>query len=424
MRAPKVLIINFHSYRNTGDLAILARTVAGIKARLPPAELTVVTDDPAVPLQLPAPLASVHFVPSLRWVVERGHGSANAGRVVTTTASLAICLWRSPSAVQRPFQRGDLAPLLHAFANADVILSSGGGYLYGSKRGMIVNWAMLSLLLSCAAGKPLWALPQSLGPFASSAQACIVGALLRRARRVYVRERQSLEVARALRVRNAELVPDLVIGLPSSGVRPQDMPATPHSKKKEEVWIGLTALDWAGHTQFFASQEEYERQLVAFVDAAVRKLHAEVFLFPQCWGPGPFEDDRRALQRIFQQVRQSQVYVCEPQLNPQVLQSLYGTMDLMVGTRLHSVLMALNERVPGIAIGYLPKSWGVLSMLGLERFHLPIEQLACSELVRMAEECLQNHGSLRESIHDRMVAASLAVERTLDQVCTEISGVL
>jgi colanic acid/amylovoran biosynthesis protein len=107
-----------------------------------------------------------------------------------------------------------------------------------------------------------------------------------------------------------------------------------------------------------------------------------VTLFAQCRGPSQSEDDRRVVRRLDEQVGCSQrIVLVEDALTPEALQAAYGQMDYFVGTRMHSVILALNAGVPALAIGYLAKTAGIMEDLGLAHRCLDIGTLTDKTLI-------------------------------------------
>jgi colanic acid/amylovoran biosynthesis protein len=107
-----------------------------------------------------------------------------------------------------------------------------------------------------------------------------------------------------------------------------------------------------------------------------------VVLFAQCCGPSAAEDDRQVNARLFARAAQpDRVLVIAEALPPDVLQAAYGQMDYFIGTRMHSVILALNAGVPALAIGYLHKTRGVLDELGLSDYCYDIEMLTAETLI-------------------------------------------
>jgi len=69
------------------------------------------------------------------------------------------------------------------------------------------------------------------------------------------------------------------------------------------------------------------------------------------------------------------------------IQKLYSYYDLVIGTRFHSVIFALNENTPSIAIAYGGnKSYGIMQDIGLPEYVIGIEKVTSFELDLLVEK--------------------------------------
>jgi len=70
------------------------------------------------------------------------------------------------------------------------------------------------------------------------------------------------------------------------------------------------------------------------------------------------------------------VIVNEKHLSPQELLEVCSAQDLLIGTRLHSVYLAVNVETPVIAIAYHHKVADFMKMVGLANRTISIDTLA------------------------------------------------
>ena len=173
-----VLVLNAHSPKNAGDLAILQAVVATLRAAYPGANLTVTMNDPDRE-GLPSGRALCRFVYALggahrrtgRVDLAQMAGSLYAGVLLAAAVlfRLAGLRWLP----RNPLRRG----ALEALYDADVVIVFGGGHLYARRRFNIAfAWLWLGLSLAPLMGKPLVFLPQSFGPLpAACSRRCCAG---------------------------------------------------------------------------------------------------------------------------------------------------------------------------------------------------------------------------------------------------------
>lgn len=385
----KIVILNNHSILNAGDYAILLETLALLEASFPGAQVALVFNDHASarrelpgyrvlesPLSLVAPLTAAGtyaFAPRPR------RAAVAASLLLGAMARRA----RLPIAPLPAPQRA----LISALAEADLVLACGGGYLYAASVEETLGWfgfSVLGMLLTLLLGRPLALLPQSIGPLHGRRQRLVARLIARQARLTCVRERISLQTLQSLGAAGRALItPDLAFGHASAPpdearalLRRYGMAEAPEGRA-----IGVTALNWAGQNHTFAAQARYERAITDAIDALTARGDT-VAIFAQCCGPSAAEDDRIVARRIGAAARHpARVAVIDEPLPPPLLQAAYGCMDAFVGTRMHSVILAINAGVPAVAIGYLHKTAGVLAEAGLSERALDISSITGEQIV-------------------------------------------
>jgi colanic acid/amylovoran biosynthesis protein len=388
----KILLINNHSLLNAGDYAILAETLRMLEERFPEAQIGLVFNDTA-PVSAALPGYEVHGAP-LTWAApldERGqYMFINRWLRLLYLALLALAAlaYRASGYLPRVFADRRKHGLLRAFAAADLVLACGGGYIYapGSGDGLsgwfgfMLSGCVLALLM----GKPLVLLPQSIGPLHDDFQRRAVRWVVRRAQLTCVRERRSLDLLQQLGCAQRALrLPDMAFGAPSGLAAPAlalldhaGRPAMPYA-----FCVGMTVLNWSGQSFTFTRQEAYEHAMLGCIDTLTAR-GGVVVIFAQCRGPSVAEDDRHVGARLRARAAMPErVFLIEEPLPPPALQAAYAQMDYFIGTRMHSVILALNAGVPALAIGYLHKTSGVLEELGMADHCYDINTLTAAQLI-------------------------------------------
>ena len=386
-----ILLINNHSIENAGDYAILLETLRVLEQSFPGARVALSFNEPeAARAALPgypiyrAPLAwslwldrqrSFHLLP--RW------------RRLLLLAALVMgaLLYRLGGRWPAWLPGREQRELLHAYAESDLVLACGGGYIYapGPNQGIagVFTQTILGCLLALLMGKPLVLLPQSIGPLHDDLQRRLTRWLVRGARLTFVREGESLRLLERLGcAERALLAPDMAFGMASGAPAEAArlLEALLPSERRGPL-VGMTALNWSGQNYTFEGQSAYEQALLGCIDALTAQ-GATVVLFTQCAGPSDTEDDRLVSARLRAQAAcPARVLLIDRPLPPDLLQAAYGQMDYFIGTRMHSVILALNAGVSALAVGYLHKTRGVLGDLGLAERCLDITSVSADELV-------------------------------------------
>ncbi len=382
-----ILLINVHSSRNAGDAALVQVTLEQLQQNFPGCRLTLSMDDPSSHLGSEPTTGSI-----FAWVLQPMPGGAarwNLPRLAWLLPGSLLPVW-SQRLLGRAFYGltpASLRPILQAYLEADLVISKPGGFLYSSGSGLVLALAAYSLALALLAGKPVYLFPQSLGPLHRPWEGRMLRWVLERIRIVMLREPVSLRLAQAMGVRNPRclLVPDLAFAMPAAGqeVGAEWLRSQGLDPQDGRPRLGMTMVNWGAQNRRFGQQQAYESACAAAARWFVQQCGGQVILFPQVWGPLESQDDRIPARRAAAQLADlgEAVFVVENPLPQELLKSVYGWMDLFIGTRMHSNIFALSQGVPVIAIGYLHKTQGIAEMAGLAQWVLEIDQVDDALLV-------------------------------------------
>lgn len=368
-----ILLINVHSARNAGDAVLNEAAVAQLQAYFPHATITLAMNDPESASLLHA--QGVQAVGAfLYWAKQRGRG-----RTGWDWRTLPHLLWESWHFVRRPRSSGaPWANLLEAYATADLVISCPGNFLYSSGRiGLPFLLSIYTLAVAIWLGKPVYMMPQTIGPLARGWERALVGWVLRHLRLAFVRDALSQELVRQLAPTAAvHLAPDVAFAFPTPELAPAQRLLASHGVQGGQTpCLGVTLINWGAQKRHFGQQAQYEAAVTAAIRAFVAETGGQVVLFSQVQGPQTADDDRIPAQRVFAQLGDlgGRVIFLPQEIPPHTLKAAYSQMDLFLGSRLHSNIFALSSGVPVVAIQYQYKTRGIMEMLGMGQWVLPIE---------------------------------------------------
>lgn len=386
---PRILLINLHSSWNAGDDALTLEALRQLKAQFPGALFTLAMNDPE---SYAGPGKAVGSFAS--WVKPIGKDGASRWRwkafpSLIGRSLLALAGYRLTGSPWLLGLHGERRVLLQAYFQADLVISSAGNFMYTSgKVGLPFLLALFSIWYGACAGKPLYTLPQTLGPFRRKWESYLAKRVLGKMRLVLMRDPISMVLWEAWNVRHArgELWPDLAFAFDVAG-REQEARALltrcgiPADRRAP--LLGVTLIHWGAQSRQFSGQQLYEEAVAAAIRTFLATFGGRAVLFGQVRGPTAAEDDLVPARRVLGLLHDwgARVAVVEERVPSDVLKGAYGHVDMLLGTRLHSNIFALSEGVPIVAIGYQYKTRGVLRMLGLERWMLDIEQVSEETLV-------------------------------------------
>ncbi|NTW88273.1 MAG: hypothetical protein HGB26_03935 [Desulfobulbaceae bacterium] len=272
---------------------------------------------------------------------------------------------------------------------SDAVVSKGGSFLYslkGINGDLFLIRMLMQLVVPIRFGKPVFIFCQSVGPFENIASRILFKWVISRVKGCYLRETGCLKYFNQY-------------GFDKSKVSVVTDAAFYYSKTIKEKKISYGVLKKVGITarpHVFINTEgkdNYINALVDYVIWVVKSKGAKVYLVPQVIGPSNQEDDRVALAEIYNRLPHEILDGVEwisDNLSPAQLIEVYRELDLLVGTRLHSVIFALCSGTKVIGIAYHgTKSQGILGDLGISSNVLSIESISSKELIE-ATNALDN----------------------------------
>ncbi len=399
-----LLLIGNHTCANRGDCAILRGLIHEIERQRPGAKITIVSRSPAVAAQMLE--RPVEADPFAHW---HRNDSANfpgkdrlASRLLPLVMWFALRTgWRWPiKLLPQSFRRQ-----VEALRKYDAVIQVGGSFfvdLYGAGQ---FEYPFAALL----AGRPLFLAGHSLGPFNSNLSNRLARMLLGGARSVALRE----PVSRALIERSRLPTENVTSGADTAwAVPPSERTREPlawlRERREERPLIAITMRELAPFDRRLnTTQEIYEAAFATLVKSLIDAGY-DVVAASTCTSIGNYpRDDRQNALRVAALVnRPDRFHVAMEELDDVALGELFAVCSLLIGTRLHSAIIAMNFGTPAVALNYEHKSEGVMRQLGLPELSHPVQALLDGSLTAQVMTLLESPDTWR-----RKVAAAVERER-------------
>ena len=310
-----------------------------------------------------------------RVVVSGYYGFGNAGDEVILAALLralngheVTVLSHAPEVTRaehgvRAEPRASLPGVLRALARCDLLVSGGGGLLQDATGPASVPYYLGIVMLARALGKPVMVYAQGIGPLGAGwARRSL--RLLRGAAAITVRDAESAEWLRAAGVPPAriEVTADAALALPpprrtAEANPPPELAAL--GVRRGERAVALAPRPY-GDGRFAA-------KLAAVADALQDRLGARAVLVPM-----QLPEDVAACERIAAAMRRP-APVLRQRPVPARYAEVFAGFDLVVGMRLHALILATLARAAPVGLSYDPKIDAFLEGLGTPRFGLPLD---------------------------------------------------
>lgn len=319
---------------------------------------------------------------------------------------------------------------LRRLKNAQAVIVKGGGFIhaYGKATDFYTMYfSLFHVKLAQRLGKKVIIFPNSIGPVKGIFTRIFVGKVLRNTKLITVREQVSKDYLKSNMGLETLLFPDLGFFLKSKDV--QNGSAYLKSKgipvgEKKIVGITLRPYRFPKSENPKLSYQNYISEIVSFVKT-ICSQNVHVIFFAHTLGPSAHEDDRLALRDVIDTLdgttQKNTTYIEDADHDCRDLQDMYTHLDVMVGTRFHSVIFALNSFVPCIAIAYGGnKSFGIMNDMGLNEYVFPIEKFTKDDLIISYNKILDNEHDYKEKI--KVYKEYLAKQRV--ELCNKVSEFL
>src|SRR5207237_880417 len=142
-----------------------------------------------------------------------------------------------------------------------------------------------------------------------------------------------------------------------------------------------------------------EPELAAGLDRFLSVHDASVVFVPFQRLATSREDDTGISRRVIDYMRyKDRAELIESELQPHEIVDLFRSCDLVVGMRLHSMIMAILAGTPAIALSYDPKVDHVMERTGLTRFSIDLKSLDQKQLAYQITIALAASADIRTQI--------------------------
>jgi polysaccharide pyruvyl transferase WcaK-like protein len=338
---------------------------------------------------------------------------ARAARVTGKSLGLLV------SPVRNRLRRDDES--VRVLAGSDLVLTRGGAFIAaaGPPPNPTLQLAYWPLLFARQEGVSYGITGEGIGALDSRWARWLTRAVLRDAALVGVRDELSRKI-----LLDAGLRPDAVVTMLDNAFWVE-----PGGKERVEAILGREGL--AG-SRFLAvtcrpwkRSQKYLGELAAAIDRTLEEGDFDrVALVPNALHPEGLDPDDRAETRSLLGLleRRDRAVVIDDDLGPDELVSFYGAASLVVGTRLHSTILALVGGTPVVAVSYQPKAQGVFGLVGLGESVLPIGSLERGQTVGVMRRALEGQHHVPPRIAELRREGDLVLEATLRRVAQGGSG--
>ena len=321
-------------------------------------------------------------------------------------------------------------PALDQLLRSEVVVAISGGDSFSDIYGMSrLFYVCLPQILAIAAGRPLVLLPQTVGPFATGKGRALARFILRRAKHIYSRDRESLaEVSRLLgrEASNASLAYDMGFALepipPESSVVDQ---LRQLRSRGTLVGLNVSGLLYAGGytgRNEFGLSDDYKGLVSRLLSSLMALEGVQVLLVPHVLGsPQSNESDLTACQRVYDEFASScggRLHYLPGDYDHHGIKFMIGQCDFFLGSRMHACIAALSQSVPAVGLAYSRKFAGVFETIDCGELVIDLTTVSTEEVLTRVNLL---YGQRRE-IQERLRAQMPGVKGSVLDLFKEISA--
>lgn len=351
----KIVVSGYHGYNNTGDEAVLEAFIDFLRSRMPDVEVVVLSADPKL-------TAETYKVKSVG--------------------------------------RFDLLAVFGELRRCDLLVSGGGSLLQdvtGTKSipyylGIIAMARMLKVKVSIFA--------QGIGPVSRSFFKRAIYRAFKRVDSISVRDRGSLQFLRSIGVDRTDVH---VVSDPAFCLNPVEVPDRLAGKVDENT-IVFAVRKWNGLIR--------EETVASCIDRMCERIGTKAVLMAF-----QSDEDLKFAEGIAEMSR-SAVEVVSCNLDPKIVEGIISHAGLVVGMRLHSLILAVSCSVPCAGISYDPKVDEFFKGLGLDEV-VSLDDMAVEDDggTEMLCDLVERSWYERKALHDRLEDRVLDMKNLAFKAC-------
>jgi colanic acid/amylovoran biosynthesis protein len=416
------IVIRGGGFENKGAEAMLRVVQRELGKRLPAASFHATVSPPEASYAYRSGITPVYHAPSLR---------GDLSGMVPFAAQIRNLLRsrKNPDFARAVKTNARAADEIHAIGSIQGVVDI-SGFSYSDAwgtGGFEYAWPWLE---HCKIKqKPYLFLPQAWGPFEKPAVARWAQKLCQAADMVVSRDAESSEHLAGLRAAsNTRLrqAPDIAFrfhGAPG---------ATGRAVLKglgiegDRPVIGIVPnMQVFKRTAGTGGANQYINHLIGLVNYATACLKADVLLVPnEIRVPGSqWPDDRYLCGMIASHVQEpARCFSLSDYFPSETVKALLGQLDLLIASRFHSLVFALSQGIPVLALGWSHKYQELLRPFGLEEFIIDHDKLDTDKVFTITEAAWKNREGTGTSIRNTLPGLQDQVDGLFDEVAAVLSG--
>ena len=328
--------------------------------------------------------------------------------------------------IVKPFLNKNIKESLSLYEKCNSCFVKGGGFLHDYSGGIIgiytIYYQLYHIKLALKLHKKVYIMPNSFGPFKSKIAKKMVNKVLDKCKIVTARESISASKDRNGLDRDIELYPDIAFFLEQTNKEHiiKYLESKFKLNFKNNEYIAITVRPY----RFYESdnpEEEYKKYKETFVKFIkyLGKRNFIPLLVVHTRSENDHENDEKCIKEICKMLNNNEKYIVirDDTLNCKDLKAIYSCCEYIVGTRFHSVIFSIANKIPAIAITYGGnKGDGIMQDMNLTDYAIKISDLNLKELVTKFENMVKNKEQIKKRIETYLIKAQKKYEELIEKI--------
>ncbi|MCU4741640.1 polysaccharide pyruvyl transferase family protein, partial [Natronoglomus mannanivorans] len=389
-----------YSASNRGDAAILEGVYQSLEDVYPDANITVMTESPRAAELVNGIDAEKQVLAGFQWDISK----KNVARAYLSMASHFYTRGMTPPGFEYIKESSNIQPYL----DADLVISTGGQFLtdiyFPEKIGILWEHYFLNQIET-----PVIIYAQTLGPFNRSPYRTMVKTVLDKTDLIITRDKESKRIIEDLGISTpVHFTADAAFSINIDNCK--KTPLDPFRKSETlpdigERTVSISVREWK-HTDADTAVDDYALVIANIADWLIEEKNVNVVFASTCTGLDRYKKDDRLMAaqivNLMEHGEQEKVQILSSEYTPQQLVHIYKQMDLHIGMRMHSNILAMMAKTPVVAIQYQFKTKGLMGMFDLLDYMIDINDVDEDSLQQIVEDAFNQRAQIVDTLQSKL----------------------
>lgn len=325
-----------------------------------------------------------------------------------------------------PFLSRNKKATFKLFSECDAVLVKGGGFVhsYGGKTALYyIYFQLYHIFLAHSLGKDVYIFPNSFGPFKGWGVKTLVKKAMLKSKLVTARETRSAEMCEKQLGIDVPVYPDFGFFLKNGEIEEKQSFLLSNGIPLDRKLVAITARPhrFSGNANPSSAYSNFVSAMRDFSRWLYDNGYFPVFI-EHVYAINNHENDSYCIEQIIRGLQpESFCFYSNRDLNCSQLKKVYSYFDYIVGTRFHSMIFAMANNVPGIAITYVGnKGEGIMEYMNLNDYYININDVTLTHLIKKFNYMLETESTIRHRIHNYIEEANSSREKLKTTIFNQV----